>query len=75
MDDFLPFTYTSLSHTVDLEFVINQMNFTEDYRHYYVEGAYEFLHAPICPERKVVTGSSGELVFKTPSRTPEEVRA
>lgn len=72
-DNFLPFTFTSSSQIVDLEFVVNQMNFTEDYRHYYVEGAYEFLHAPVCAVRKVASGSSGELIFRTPSRTPEEV--
>ena len=73
-ESFLPFTYTSSSHIVDLEFVVSRMNFTEDYRHFYIEGVYEFNRPPVCVEKRMVSGSSGELVFKTPSRTPEEVR-
>ena len=75
MQDFLPFTYTTTSHTLHLEFVISGMNFMEDYRHYNVEGTYEFIRSPICTDRKVVTGSSGQIVFRAPSRTPEEVSA
>lgn len=73
MESLLPFTYMSTSHVVDLEFVVARMNFTEDYRHFFMEGTYEFFRSAICPEKRVVSGSSGELVFKAPNRTPIEV--
>lgn len=73
MQTFLPFTYESSSNTVELEFIVNNMNFTEDYRHHYMEGVFQFIRTSICPENRVVTGSSGEIVFKSPSRTPTEV--
>lgn len=75
INSFLPFTYISSSHVVDVEFVVNRMNFTEDYRHYYVEGVYEFLKMPICNEKRTVTGSSGEVILRSPSKIPEEVKS
>lgn len=74
METFLPFTYESSSNTVEVEFIINEMNFTEDYRHHYMEGTFQFIRTSICSENRIVTGSSGDLVFKSPSRTPIEVR-
>lgn len=73
METFLPFTYESSTNTVQVEFLINKMNFTEDYRHHYLEGTFQFIRTTICPEDRIVTGSSGEVVFKSPSRTPTEV--
>ncbi|KAL1140628.1 hypothetical protein AAG570_000558, partial [Ranatra chinensis] len=69
----LPFVYSSNSHILELHFVVNQMDATDDYRKLGFEGTWEFTRKPVCTRDQNVRGASGELVFSAPSRTTEEV--
>ncbi|XP_068086166.1 uncharacterized protein [Anabrus simplex] len=71
--DVLPFTFVSTAHVVELRFHVANMNATDDFNRLAFEGTWEFIRTPICSRKQRLTGPSGEIRFRSPSRTPEEV--
>lgn len=69
----IPFTFISTAHVVELRFDVMWMNSTDDYSTTFFEGTWEFIRKPVCVKNLKKIGSSGDLYFRSPSRTPEEV--
>ncbi|XP_073982377.1 uncharacterized protein isoform X2 [Rhodnius prolixus] len=69
----LPFAYTSNSHIIELRFTVENMTSTDDYRNLGFEATWEFVRRPVCTRGRILRGPSGEILFVSPSRTPEEV--
>jgi hypothetical protein len=70
----LPFTFVSTAHVVELRFVVTGMNASDDFNNFNFEGSWEFIRTPVCARKQRLSGASGEINFRSPSRTPEEVR-
>jgi hypothetical protein len=71
--DLLPFTFVSTAHVVELRFVVTGMNASDDFNNFSFEGSWEFIRTPVCARKQRLSGASGEILFRSPSRTPEEV--
>ncbi|XP_033606214.1 uncharacterized protein LOC111861304, partial [Cryptotermes secundus] len=71
--DLMPFTFVSTAHVVELRFVVTGMNSTDDFNNFSFEGSWEFIRTPVCARKQRLSGASGEILFRSPSRTPEEV--
>jgi hypothetical protein len=69
----LPFTFVSTAHVVELRFLVTGMSASDDFSHFSFEGSWEFLRTPLCARKQRLSGASGEIRFRSPSRTPEEV--
>ncbi|KDR18394.1 hypothetical protein L798_07556, partial [Zootermopsis nevadensis] len=69
----LPFTFVSTSHVVELLFTVTGMNASDDFNNFNFEGSWEFIRTPVCARKQRLSGASGEIKFRSPSRTPEEV--
>ncbi|XP_054289663.1 uncharacterized protein LOC129004960, partial [Macrosteles quadrilineatus] len=72
-DHFLPYTFTSAAHIVEVHFTALHMTSTDDYRGLNFRASWEFVRTPVCPRKQRIAGISGELLFQSPSRTPDEV--
>lgn len=72
-DNFLPYTFTSAAHIVEVHFTALHMTSTDDYRGLNFRASWEFVRTPVCPRKQRIAGISGELLFQSPSRTPDEV--
>ncbi|CAH1403619.1 unnamed protein product [Nezara viridula] len=72
-EPFLPFTYTSNSHIVELHFIVNNMSHFDDYTNLGFEGTWEFVRRPPCEKRKLLHGPSGEIIFTAPSQSREDI--
>ena len=70
---YINFTFVSTAHVVELRFVVTNMNASEDFRNFNFEGSWEFIRTPVCARKQRLSGASGEIRFRSPSRTPEEV--
>jgi len=69
----LPFTFVSTAHVVEIRFVVTGMNASDDFNNFNFEGSWEFIRTPVCARKQRLSGASGEIKFRSPSRTPEEV--
>jgi hypothetical protein len=49
------------------------MNASDDFNNFNFEGSWEFIRSPVCAKKQRLSGASGEIKFRSPSRTPEEV--
>ncbi|GFG32351.1 hypothetical protein Cfor_10995 [Coptotermes formosanus] len=72
-DGLLPFTFVSTAHIVEVRFVVTGMNASDDFNNFSFEGSWEFIRTPVCARKQRLSGASGEIKFRSPSRTPEEV--
>ncbi|XP_069694968.1 uncharacterized protein [Periplaneta americana] len=72
-DELLPFTFVSTAHVVELRFVVTGMNSSDDFNNFNFEGSWEFIRTPVCARKQRLSGASGEIRFRSPSRTPDEV--
>jgi hypothetical protein len=63
----------STAHVVELRFVVTGMNASDDFNNFSFEGSWEFIRTPVCARKQRLSGASGEILFRSPSRTPEEV--
>nr|XP_018896496.1 PREDICTED: uncharacterized protein LOC109030132 [Bemisia tabaci] len=72
-DAHLPLVFESSSHVVHVELRADRMSAGDDYRGIHFEGTYEFLRPPVCTRPHRFLGSSGQIHFQAPHRTPEEV--
>jgi hypothetical protein len=70
----LPFTFVSTAHVVELRFTVTGMNASDDFNNFNFEGSWEFIRTPVCARKQRLSGASGEIKFRSPSRTPDEVR-
>lgn len=70
----LPFTFVSTAHVVELRFTVTGMNASDDFNNFNFEGSWEFIRTPVCTRTQRLSGASGEIRFRSPSRTPQEVR-
>lgn len=72
-EHFLPYTFTSTAHIVEVHFNLQHMTSLEDHRGLHFLASWEFVRSPVCPRKQKVSGVSGELWFRSPTRTPDEV--
>ncbi|KAG8242076.1 hypothetical protein J6590_072970 [Homalodisca vitripennis] len=72
-DHFLPFTFTSTAHIVEVHFNLFHMTSFDDFRSLNFHASWEFVRTPVCTRKQRIAGISGELLFRSPSRTPDEV--
>ena len=63
----------STAHVVELRFLVTGMNSTDDFNNFSFEGSWEFIRTPVCARKQRLSGASGEILFRSPRRTPEEV--
>ena len=70
---YLNFTFASTAHVVELRFVVINMNASDDFKNFNFEGTWEFIRTPVCSRKQRLSGASGEIRFRSPSRTPDEV--
>lgn len=71
--DAAPLVYVSTSSAVELVLEARDMGPHLDYDDIMLEGRFEFIATPACTRSRRVSGSSGELRFRSPSTTPQEV--
>jgi hypothetical protein len=72
-DGLPPFTFVSTAHIVELRFVVTGMNASDDFNNFNFQGSWEFIRTPVCTRKQRLSGASGEIQFRSPSRTPQEV--
>ncbi|XP_059481881.1 uncharacterized protein LOC132200435 isoform X2 [Neocloeon triangulifer] len=68
-----PLIYVSTSHSVEIVLEANDMGPHLDYDDVMVEGRYEFIATPACTRSRKVTGPSGDITFRSPSITNDEI--
>lgn len=71
----VPFTFISTAHIVELRFNVLWMNSTDDFTTMFFDGSWEFIKKPVCSKNLRKFGASGDIYFRSPSRTPDEVCA
>lgn len=72
-ESLLPFTFTSTAHIVEVHFQVTHMTPSDDFRGLNFQAKWEFIRSPICTRNQKLYGPSGEINFRSPSRTPDEV--
>ncbi|XP_065344971.1 uncharacterized protein LOC135942650 [Cloeon dipterum] len=68
-----PLIYVSTSHSVELVLEAHDMGPHLDYDDIMVEGRFEFIATPACTRSRKVTGPSGDIRFRSPSITNDEI--
>jgi len=69
-----PLIYVSTSPAVEVVLEAHEMGPHLDYDDIMVEGRFEFIATPACTRSRKVAGPSGDIRFRSPSITNDEVR-
>lgn len=72
-DSLLPYTFTSIAHVVEVKFNVYHMSSSDDFRILNFEASWEFVRKAVCTRKQKVRDVSGEITFRSPTRTPDEV--
>ena len=65
--------FKSKSNIVEVHFSVHSMNALDDYNNLYFEGAWDFLKATQCLQKRRVRGPSGEIKNRSPVEDDDEV--
>ncbi|XP_068223139.1 uncharacterized protein [Palaemon carinicauda] len=60
-----PATFVSHTSYVQLDFMIKDMSWSQDFNDFYFDAEYEFVKTEKCPEKRVVNGSTGIVLIQS----------